>query len=125
MGPVLELPLEVGAAGSAVEVEVEDSVGEVSVAVPVDSSVAAVFVLEALVVSVPLLLVAVLSADLVPVRDPIVVGVARSVGVAVSRTETWLKSSGPRPKAVVATPVARAEDAPQPNWKKPPSKWLR
>lgn len=120
MGPAFELPLEVGAAGSGVEVEVD-------VEVPVEAESLEVAVSVSEVSDVLLVLVArlvVLEVDSVPVRDPIVVGSERSVGVAVSWKETWLKSSGERLTAVVATVVARCEKAPQPNWKKPPSKWF-
>lgn len=121
MGPVFELPVEVGAEGSEVDVDVE------LLAVPVPVPVLVPELSDPLVVFVPwlLLLLVVLVLDLVDLRDPIVVGVDKMVGVSVKLTVTRLKSRGERLTAVVATVVARWEPEPQPYWKKPPSKWFR
>lgn len=118
IGPAFELPVEVGAEG--VEVEVEDEVESLAVAVPVLADVSVCEVLDPLVV-LDLLLDEVLLA----VRDPIVVGVDKAVGVSVSCTDTWLKSSGSWLSAVAATVVASCETEPHPNCEKPPSKWFR
>lgn len=122
IGPAFELPLEVGAEGVEVEVAVE--VESLAVAVPVfvevDVAVSVVEVLDPLVV-----LVLRLEEVLLAVRDPIVVGVDKAVGVSVSCTETWLKSRGSWLSAVAATVVASCETEPHPNCEKPPSKWFK
>lgn len=108
IGPAFELPLEVGAEGVEVEVEVEDESLAVPVPVLVDVSVSEV--LDPLVV-----LVFRLDVVLLAVRDPIVVGVDRMVGVSVSCTETRLRSRGSWLSAVAATVVANCETEPHPN----------
>lgn len=118
IGPAFELPVEVGAEG--VEVEVEDEVESLAVAVPVLEDVSVCEVLDPLVV-----LDLLLDEVLLGVRDPIVVGVDKAVGVSVNCTDTRLKSIGSWLSAVAATVVASCETEPHPNCEKPPSKWLR
>lgn len=115
IGPAFELPLEVGADG--VEVEVEDEVDSLAVAVPVLVEVSVCEVLDPLEVFDLRL-----EEVLLVVRDPIVVGVDKTVGVSVSRTDTRLKSRGSWLGAVAATVVASCETEPHPNCEKPPSK---
>lgn len=108
IGPAFELPLEVGAEGIEVEVEVEDE--SLAVAVPVLVDVSVSEVLDPLVV-----LVFRLDVVLLAVRDPIVVGVDKMVGVSVSCTETRLRSRGSWLSAVAATVVANCDTEPHPN----------
>lgn len=117
IGPAFELPLEVGADGVEVEVAVEVEVESLAVAVPVLVDVSVCEVLDPLVV-----LDLRLDEVLLAVRDPIVVGVDKTVGVSVSCTDTRLKSSGSWLSAVAATVVASCEMEPHPNCEKPPSK---